>query len=58
MSAGTVNGGMSMRKHGRCGKNPKSPKLRHKMKMEAERNERKAPPSRCHASTMAELLGR
>lgn len=33
---------MGMKKHGQSGHNPKSPKLRHAMKREAEKNERKS----------------
>lgn len=36
---------MGMRKHGRSGRAPKSPKLRHAMKREAERREKKRPPT-------------
>lgn len=30
-------GGMGMTKHGKSGKTPKSPRLRHRMRLEAER---------------------
>jgi hypothetical protein len=50
-------GGMGNHKHGTSGVAPKSPRLRHKMKREAGRNERRAKPSTCTASSIAELLG-
>jgi hypothetical protein len=34
-------GGMGTRKHGKSGHATKSPRLRHAMRLEAERNERK-----------------
>lgn len=48
-------GGMGMKKHGRSGKPPKSPKFRHKMKMEAEKNERK-PQQYTYFQSIADLL--
>jgi hypothetical protein len=45
-------------KNKRHGKNPKSPKAKHRMKREAEANDIKAKPSRCHASNMKELLNK
>jgi len=38
------------------GKISKSPKLMHKIKLEAERNIRKAKKSTCNAKTMKDLL--
>jgi hypothetical protein len=35
-------GGMGSRKHGTSGVAPKSPGMRHRMKLDAEKNERKA----------------
>jgi hypothetical protein len=35
-------GGMGNHKHGTSGRAPKSPRLRHAIKLDAERNERKA----------------
>lgn len=52
----TGRGGMGTSKHRKSGKAPKSPKHRHRAKLEAERNERKAKPSTCKASTVAEAL--
>jgi hypothetical protein len=49
-------GGMGSHKHGVSGRAPKSPKLRHRMKLDAERQDRKAKPSACTASSIAELM--
>lgn len=49
-------GGMGSRKHGKSGIAPKSPKVRHSMKMEAERNERKPRRFRMYSS-IKELMG-
>lgn len=38
---GSANGGMGIAKHRKSGHTTKSPKMRHAMKLEAERNERK-----------------
>lgn len=37
-----MRGGLS--KHRKAGKSPKSPRLRHLQSLEAQKNERKAPP--------------
>jgi hypothetical protein len=50
------SGGMGMKKHGRSGRAPKSPKLRHAMKCEAEKDERKAKPSNCKFSSVSEAI--
>jgi hypothetical protein len=42
-----AKGKMGHRKHRTSGVAPKSPKLRHQLKLEAEQNERKAPPLTC-----------
>lgn len=47
---------MSHSKHRLLGRNGKSPKLRHLMKIEAERNSVKAKPSTCTQS-IQDLLG-
>jgi len=39
-------GGMGSKKHGKSGIPPKSPKFRHKMKLEAERKENKSTKAR------------
>ena len=49
-----MKGGMS--KHRKSGKSPKSPKAKHAIKREAEKNEIKAKPSRCKAKTVKELM--
>ena len=49
-------GGMGNHKHAVSGKAPKSPRLRHRMKMDAERDERNSKPSTCTASSIAELM--
>jgi hypothetical protein len=49
-------GGMGMKKHGKSGRCPKSPKLRHAMKREAERHEIKAKRSTCVHSSVSELF--
>lgn len=41
-------GGGGLSKHRKSGKTPKSPKLRHKLALEAQKNERKAPPPLPH----------
>ncbi len=56
MSNQKGRGGMGSRKHGKSGVAPKSPRLRHQMKLEAERNERKASKSTCKYSSVAEAL--
>lgn len=45
MSKATKGMGMSggLSKHRKAGKAPKSPKLRHRLELEAQKNERKAP---------------
>ncbi len=50
------NDGMGMKKHGRSGYCTKSPKMRHAMKREAEKNEKKAKPSTCKYLTVTEAL--
>ena len=47
---------MSLSKHRKMGKVPKSPKLRHLMKIEAERDEKKAPKPTCGFGSIKELL--
>ena len=42
MSYGSSSGGMGMKKHGTSGRAPKSPKLKHAMKREAEKTSIKA----------------
>lgn len=46
---------LSLSKHRKMGKVPKSPKLRHRMKMEAERNEKKAPKPSCAFGSIREI---
>lgn len=55
------NSGMGMKKHSSSGfKNGmgKSPKQRLYEKMQAEKNERKAKPSTCHAASVSELFNK
>ena len=47
---------MGSHKHGISGKAPKSPKLRHRMELEAQRNERKAKKSTCKHQSVFDLL--
>lgn len=49
-------GGMGISKHRKSGKAPKSPKLRHKMKMEAEKLEKKARKSDLKSQIVGELF--
>jgi len=51
--------GIGMKKHGVCGSRNgcgKSPKLRLQMKMNAEKDERKAKPSTCDKSSIRDLF--
>lgn len=48
--------GMGMSKHRKSGISPKSPKTRFLMKLEAEKNEKKRPPSTCIYSSVREAL--
>ena len=50
------NDGMGMKKHGRSGYAPKSPKLKHALKREAEKDERKAKPSTCKYESVSDAL--
>ena len=56
MSNQKGRGGMGSRKHGKSGIAPKSPRLRHQMKREAEQNERSARESTCKYRSVAEAL--
>lgn len=56
MSNQKCRGGMGSRKHGKGGIAPKSPRLRHQMKLDAEQNERKARKSDCKYSSVTEAL--
>ena len=49
---------MGISKHRKSGKCPKSPKARHAIKREAEKNEIKAKPSTCSHETFESLFGK
>lgn len=48
--------GMGIQKHYKSGNSGKSPKFRHRMKMEAERSEVKSKPSSCKYNSVSELF--
>ncbi|MGI9277250.1 MAG: hypothetical protein ACR2PT_20695 [Endozoicomonas sp.] len=52
----TGRGGMGSHKHGVSGRSQKSPRLRHHMKLEAERDCRKARRSSCTYASINECL--
>lgn len=54
MTSGT--GGMGMGKHRTSGKSPKSPKLRHALKRQAEMNEIKAKPTNCVFTNVSDVF--
>lgn len=59
MTQGTNNGGMSMKKHGKCGShngNGKPPNVRLVERMAAEKNERKAKKSTCTFASVKDAL--
>jgi len=48
--------GTGMKNHGRSGYCTNSPKMRHAMKREAEKDEKKEKPSTCKFSSVADAL--
>ncbi len=52
------NSGIGMKKHGVSGHHGKSPKLRHSMKREVEKNEKKAPAPLTHRTASEAIKAR